>query len=112
MIAVAFLRGNAWIEIPRMGCILFLQTVAFLRGNAWIEIIFLLVNDCFSTSHSCEGMRGLKYLFHCVFCRRRHVAFLRGSAWIEMVRQIRIMKAIEVAFLRGSAWIEIQGFTS
>ena len=86
--------------------------VAFLRGNAWIEIETLTALCGGLGSHSCEGMRGLKYLFHCVFCRRRHVAFLRGSAWIEMVRQIRIMKAIEVAFLRGSAWIEIQGFTS
>ena len=38
MIAVAFLRGSAWIEIFQAEEYTIEEIVAFLRGSAWIEI--------------------------------------------------------------------------
>ena len=82
-------------------------------------------------SHSCEGVRGLKWPYGCKCRGIRQVAFLRGSAWIEItnnmyddvfgkkshscegVRGLKFVvstgksKRLFVAFLRGSAWIEI-----
>ena len=60
MIAVAFLRGSAWIEILVQGEPVEMPIVAFLRGSAWIEISAADEKSMFPRSHSCEGVRGLK----------------------------------------------------
>ena len=59
-------------------------------------------------SHSCEGVRGLKYAGVYAGERDPQVAFLRGSAWIEITHPVNTAKTVSVAFLRGSAWIEMR----
>ena len=58
--------------------------VAFLRGNAWIEMGFWWSTRATDLSHSCEGMRGLKYHEMTIGGKESGVAFLRGNAWIEI----------------------------
>ena len=84
MIAVAFLRGNAWIEIHLPATLPYPYPVAFLRGNAWIEILLLTLR--------------LSII---------QVAFLRGSAWIEISCLCAPRTSCRVAFLRGNAWLTL-----
>ena len=60
-VAVALLRGGAWIEIQRKVWYYNSIEVALLRGGAWIEIFLLTPLKA-----------------------ARFVALLRGGAWIEI----------------------------
>ena len=60
--AVALLRGGAWIEILLVVFVTQDVVVALLRGGAWIEI----------------------WIRFASYCCRVNVALLRGGAWIEI----------------------------
>ena len=90
---VAFLRGSAWIEIFFSSAKFQSIFVAFLRGSAWIEITNNMYDDVFGKkSHSCEGVRGLKFVVSTGKSKRLFVAFLRGSAWIEILSICQILR--------------------
>ena len=60
-VAVALLRGGAWIEIMQEAIDEIKENVALLRGGAWIEISAIAPIDT-----------------------TLQVALLRGGAWIEI----------------------------